>query len=257
MSFSARLRERREALGLRQKDLAQKLSVAPSAVANYESGYSSPKTDILMKIFDILNCDANYLFQDDVIPLAFSYSEEKLINQYRTLDEHGKSVVEQILALECERMSRMRDIDRPCAPARVIQLDKYLVPSSAGTGVVSIDCDKEVITVVDNMYTRQAAFAVPIRGNSMEPRFRDGDILLISEDLPELGEIGIFVMTDRLYLKQLHHFKILGFGLFNIQHNDIISAGTGILHPILTAADNIHQIFLIRHDLFQHICRPG
>lgn len=211
MSLHSRIKQARIEKGLTQTELGSLIGVAKTTVAGYEKN-RDPDAPTVGKISEVLGVSANFLFQDETKRISenlFSREETMLINQYRTLDEHGKSVVEQILALECERMSRMRDIDRPCAPARVIQLDKYLVPSSAGTGVVSIDCDKEVITVVDNMYTRQAAFAVPIRGNSMEPRFRDGDILLISEDLPELGEIGIFVMTDRLYLKQLGEGKLI------------------------------------------------
>lgn len=66
MSFGSRLRERREALGMKQSELGQLLGVTGSAIGNYENEVSSPKADILYRVFDVLHCDANYLFQDEI-----------------------------------------------------------------------------------------------------------------------------------------------------------------------------------------------
>lgn len=65
MSFASRLRQAREQAGLTQQDLAKKLGVTKSAVGNYENGVSSPKWDVLIKIFDVLRVDPNFLYQDD------------------------------------------------------------------------------------------------------------------------------------------------------------------------------------------------
>lgn len=75
MSFGSRLRERREALGLRQSELGALLGITGSAIGNYENGVSSPRADILYKAFDILKCDANYLFQDEM-----RESEKRVLN---------------------------------------------------------------------------------------------------------------------------------------------------------------------------------
>lgn len=66
MSFSQRLKERREQVGLTQIELANMLGITKGAIGNYETGFSSPKADILYKLFDALDCDANYLFQDEM-----------------------------------------------------------------------------------------------------------------------------------------------------------------------------------------------
>lgn len=66
MSFSQRLKERREKVGLTQMELANILGITKGAIGNYETGFSSPKADILYKLFDALDCDANYLFQDEM-----------------------------------------------------------------------------------------------------------------------------------------------------------------------------------------------
>lgn len=65
MSFEGRLRQAREMAGLTQQDLAKKLGVTKNSISNYENGVSSPKWDILVKIFDVLRVDPNFLYQDD------------------------------------------------------------------------------------------------------------------------------------------------------------------------------------------------
>ena len=66
MSIGTRIKEKRIAMGMTQKQLADKLGVKNTAIANYETGVSSPKESILFKLFEVLQCDANYLFQDDI-----------------------------------------------------------------------------------------------------------------------------------------------------------------------------------------------
>ena len=66
MSIGTRIKEKRIAMGMTQKQLADKLGIKNTAIANYETGVSSPKESILFKLFEVLQCDANYLFQDDI-----------------------------------------------------------------------------------------------------------------------------------------------------------------------------------------------
>ena len=65
MSFSSRLRQAREQANLTQQDFAKKLGVTKNAISNYENGVSSPKWDVLVKIFDVLQVEPNFLYQDD------------------------------------------------------------------------------------------------------------------------------------------------------------------------------------------------
>lgn len=108
MGLSNRLRERREQLGLTQGEVASLLGITPSAVGNYENGVSTPKADILFKVFDALKCDANYLFQDEMTSFSTENSAtpeemENLVKKYRTLDNYGKKQVNTILDNEYQR----------------------------------------------------------------------------------------------------------------------------------------------------------
>lgn len=94
MSFGSRIKERRTALGLSRQDLANALGVTTTAIGNYETDYSTPKIELLYKMFDILQCDANYLYQDDMKAISFRLSsdESELIECYRSLNAESKSL---------------------------------------------------------------------------------------------------------------------------------------------------------------------
>lgn len=93
MSFGSRLKERRESLGLKQGELGKLLGITGSAIGNYENGVSSPKADILYHVFDVLQCDANYLFQDEMSnsPEETAGIEKKLLDCFHELNDEGQS----------------------------------------------------------------------------------------------------------------------------------------------------------------------
>ncbi len=56
--------------------------------------------------------------------------------------------------------------------------------------------------VQDNELIRRTAFAVPVSGDSMEPKFHDGDIALVNfRDRPEPGDIVVVTMDGLGYIK--------------------------------------------------------
>lgn len=64
MGIGKRIREARRNCGLSRKELADMLGVAVSSIGNYETDISFPKAPVLFALFDALQVDANYLFQD-------------------------------------------------------------------------------------------------------------------------------------------------------------------------------------------------
>ena len=113
MSVGCRIRELREDKELSRAELADKIGVTIGAVSNYENEVSSPKEPILFKIMEVLECDANYLFQDSInIPTmndSFSVLEHNLIKKYRELDAHGKDMVATVLQKEYDHIIELRD----------------------------------------------------------------------------------------------------------------------------------------------------
>ena len=64
MSFGKQMRLRREELHLSRAALAEELGVSPSAISNYENGLSSPKEEVLLRLFDALEIDPNSFTAD-------------------------------------------------------------------------------------------------------------------------------------------------------------------------------------------------
>lgn len=87
MSFGKQMRLRREELHLSRAALAEELGVSPSAISNYENGVSSPKEEVLLRLFDALEIDPNYLYRDSFRSGSFvcSRAEQDLIEKCRSL----------------------------------------------------------------------------------------------------------------------------------------------------------------------------
>lgn len=60
--MGAKIRERREAAGMSQKQLAAALGVDPSAVSLWESGKTYPSYTNILKLSEVLNCNPGDLF---------------------------------------------------------------------------------------------------------------------------------------------------------------------------------------------------
>ncbi len=106
MSIGSRIKEKRAELNLSRADLADKIGVSASAIANYENEVSVPKIELMYKILSALKCDANYLYQDDMDTNNNSSNiEDIILKKYRTLDNHGKELVILVLDKEYERVT--------------------------------------------------------------------------------------------------------------------------------------------------------
>lgn len=104
MSLGSRLKMARKAKRLTQKQLGDLVSVTGSAIGNYESGVSSPNEDILIRLMEILNIDANFLYADDIVNSNDMYfltpEEQQLLSAFRALNSEGqRTALTTILSL--------------------------------------------------------------------------------------------------------------------------------------------------------------
>ena len=103
MSFGEQLRKRREELGISRAELADRLGVSRSAIGNYETGVSAPKEEVLLRLFDALGVDPNYLYRDAYRANGGIRSDEEqaLLESYRRLSLAGRQTVHTMVrALE-------------------------------------------------------------------------------------------------------------------------------------------------------------
>ena len=227
MSFGSRLKEKREELGLKQSELGRLLGITGSAIGNYENGVSSPKADILYRVFDVLKCDANYLFQDEMKELEnnnFTTSEIKMINKYRTISNKnplGKEIVDFVLEKEYERCQviDLNQIKEDEAEYNVFPISVYEDRASAGFGNEFLAESCRTIKVIGNRSTIRADFALPVRGRSMEPLYYDGDIVLVHQQpAVDVGEIGIYSVDNKAFIKKQGEYGLIS---VNEDYDDI------------------------------------
>lgn len=63
-NFGQRLKQARKNKNLTQKELSEKVGVSKSSIGGYELGVNSPTDSVLVKLFEVLEVEPNYLFQD-------------------------------------------------------------------------------------------------------------------------------------------------------------------------------------------------
>lgn len=111
MGIGKRIRDRRAELGMSSMELAERIGVSKQTISGYELERTYPNPEKLSRILKVLQCDANYLYQD-VIDLevlkrernGMTEMEFELLRKYRLLNDHGKFVVESIANIEYDRM---------------------------------------------------------------------------------------------------------------------------------------------------------
>lgn len=88
-------------------------------------------------------------------------------------------------------------------PVKLRSLPLYSLAVSAGTGQF-LDSEDYEMTEVGPEVPDGANFGVRVAGDSMEPRFHDGQTVWVSQQHDLMtGEIGIFLYDGCAYLKQL------------------------------------------------------
>ena len=201
---------------LMQKDVAARLTalgypVSAKTIYNWEKGLAQPGIPVFLALCDILGVD-DVLWQFAGIhrgPYAgLNHAGRQKARELTDLLFHIDIFKESNMnsfesgedAFESERESpdsRYVPLDAP----RLLRL--YDIPVSAGGGNFLNDSGYEMIQASD--YVPPAAdFALRISGDSMEPLFRDGQVIWVKEqDSLSSGEIGIFVYSDDVYCKKL------------------------------------------------------
>lgn len=216
------LKEGRARKGLKQSDVAALLGVKGGTLSNYENGISEPDIDTFAMLCEIYDLDFAFVLSEayglSVQGEDFKIrpSEMEVAKKYRSLDDPGRSHVDTVLKWEADRMKQIEQV-----PAAIIELQNgssekgrlidYYRSVSAGSGeVIFDDVYFERITLPDIPKYRRVAYAVKVDGRSMEPLYNDGDILLIEPTCEvEVGEIGIFNVDGKAYVKKLGKEKLI------------------------------------------------
>ena len=180
--------------GWTQQELGAKIGISKNAIGNYEKGFRSPKKDTM---FDLAN--AFNISIDDLFPPIKNDSSSNVSQIQSIYDELNPP--RQVKVLNYAKMQLNEQENEVSEAIQLYSYDYYDHPASAGTGQYLNDVRVEQIELPVDI---DADFVIPIKGDSMEPDYHDGDLVFIqtSVDLND-GVIGVFNYNGDAYIKQL------------------------------------------------------
>ena len=200
-TIGARIKEYRLHKGMTQQDIADALGESSGRVIyNWEKGIGRPDCDKLARLCDLLGVSADELIGCKSMAQRPTATEWNKLQKYRALDEHGKEVVDYLIDSEYRRVATMARKPK----ARMLKVDFYNYPASAGTGNFLENEVLEQILVTESREAEEADYVIPVSGDSMEPTYHDGDKVFVEKcNAIEVGEVGIFVVNGDVYIKEL------------------------------------------------------
>lgn len=239
------------------EQLAEITGIPLSTLSKLLAGINdSPKLINIIAIAQALGCSLDYLVNGDHENnnrYILTSPEAQMVEDFRSLDTYGRELILLVLSKEKERVhGRMSDVTvgrtsrilpspslsgAEGAPLPAIERKEkraiflYDMPVSAGTGIDLSEESATELQIPDNEQTRDADFALRISGNSMEPKFHDGDILLIhSTESAQIGDLGIFVLDGAGYFKKYGGDRLLSLNpsyapILLSNHSDIQCVG--------------------------------
>lgn len=182
---------------------------------------ASPNSDIVVKLADRLQVSIDLLLRSPENAQEMmkklnrpkpTPDEEDLLKKYQSVSESSKALIlERATALfELENLKKpsaekplVAYTETPDPEDEPLYLDLYDMPVSAGRGAYIDYTVGEPIHVPRNDETESADYLVRVSGDSMEPRFSNGDLVLVESTLMvDVGEIGIFILNNEAYIKK-------------------------------------------------------
>ena len=198
MRFGEILAQCRKQRGLNQAELAEKLTalgceVSNQAVSKWEKDMTLPSARQFLTLCDVLEIeDIRGEFSEGQAGLLRGLNPEgrrHALDYIQLLRESGRYAVQP-------RLHELRTL-----PKRSLPLDSLAV--SAGTGQFLDGEDYEMVEVGQEV-PDGSNFGVRVAGDSMEPRFHNGQLIWVRQQRSLMtGEIGIFLYDGNAYLKQL------------------------------------------------------
>ena len=204
--FDDRLKNLRKAKGATQADVAEALGIKESAYSNYDKDLREPNAVVLKAMSKYFGVTIDYLL-DCHTGFVASRSEQEHIKKYRTLDPYGKKAVTSVLDIEFERCTYIPEPNRE----ELIEVSINYAPVSAGFGDELEDYEQwEKASVPLTPESRKADFILVVDGDSMEPKFHNGDYILVrKQPAVDIGQIGIFGVDGKGYVKKYGGDKLI------------------------------------------------
>lgn len=187
------------AKGLNPRQLAIALDFKYTTVNDWVNAKTYPRIDKIEMLANFFNVSKSDLVENKTEEVPTTSPVQAIYDQL-TPPRQGKALA----YLEKQLLEQNEEETKKNEVSEVIQLyvyDYYDHAASAGTGQYLNDVRVEQIELPIDV---DADFVIPIKGDSMEPDYHDGDLVFIqtSVDLNN-GVIGVFNYNGEAYIKQL------------------------------------------------------
>ena len=211
--------------GKKQNELAEYAGISTSTISAWNKRGTNPAADTISTIADFFEVSTDYLLTGEEKRSSASNlndDEQELLTYYNKLPDIDKGRVlgtaKTLAELEMPVVKVPIAVEEPEEKRLKINCSTYQVSAGAGFELGEGDEWYE-IEVPDTSKARKADFALQIKGNSMEPIYFNGDIVLVKEQPSvELGEIGIFNIEGNGYIKKFGGDRLIS---LNAEYDDI------------------------------------
>lgn len=248
MDYISRIKQVKNEKKITNEKLSELTGIPLSTVSKILAGISdSPKLSNMVLIARALGCTLDYIVSgtpQNNNNYTLNDKEIEFIEIYRQLDFYGKDLVETVAQKELDRVGVIFESTTLRAEqsttdksAKILAMPNfaentasydftkktillYNLPVSAGPGVYLDDELAEQISIPMNEKTESVSFALRISGNSMEPKYHDGDVVLVENtESVNVGELGIFVLDGNGYFKKYGGDRLIS---LNEEYGDIL-----------------------------------
>ena len=214
MSYGTILAKLRKKNGYTQPEVADYISnhsdksCSHKSVSHWESGYNMPSVEqflLMCELYGVKDIQKTFRGVDNDFPA------------YIKLNTLGKSRVDEYISLLAgnPEYSNYQDSTKSDFKGFAVSEPRrgyyrlYNIPTAAGIGNY-LDSDSYEEIEIDKTVPLNADFAVKINGDSMMPRFVNGQTVFIKkQETLEIGEFGIFILNGNSLIKKLGHRKLI------------------------------------------------
>ena len=204
IAYGDLIRRQRKEKKMNQEELGALVKVGKNAVGAWEAGRSRPDVGSVPVICEALGLSLEEFFGfPDKSGETGEYSgisgEERadLLRRYGVLNPYNR----QVIMRQMDMLHQMQEDTRK--PRKIIRLFRNELAASAGPGETLEATRGEEVYLFADQATETADEIIRVNGNSMEPTFMDGDLVLVKHaSRVRPGEIGVFICGDTGYIKE-------------------------------------------------------
>lgn len=218
--------------GLTLTEIERRCGFSKSSIRKWSENI--PNIQKVISVSEILNVSLDFLiFGSETFNSSLTKDESSLLVAYNSVDELSKALIMERAAVLAEleaakkkdtvkiplkQSSKQTETEEITEP-EYISLPFLALPASAGVGEYLHEDTTSYIKVPATNLTQRSSFALRVHGDSMEPDYFDGDIVLVDADADvNVGDVGIFIVNGEGFIKQRGKGRLIS---LNNKYKDI------------------------------------